>query len=166
MGERLIYINDSIKNDTQKFLHNSVSTGKYSLLTFFPRFIYEQLLTKYANLFFFATGVIQLIPDISPVSRFGTLIPLAVILIFSAVKELLEDSKRHLQDHAINNTVTRILKGNKFEEIKWHQVKVGDILRIENTEKFPCDLVLVSSSEPDAICYIETANLDGFFLLM
>lgn len=35
------------------------------------------------------------------------------------------------------------------------------VCRLENNENIPCDLVILSSSEPDCICYIETKNLDG-----
>jgi phospholipid-transporting ATPase len=38
---------------------------------------------------------------------------------------------------------------------------VGDILRVTNEKPFPADIVLLSSSEPDGMCFIETANLDG-----
>ena len=44
----------------------------------------------------------------------------------------------------------------------WKDVHVGDILRVGNDELFPADLVLLSSSEPDGVCFIETSNLDGF----
>jgi phospholipid-transporting ATPase len=40
-------------------------------------------------------------------------------------------------------------------------VQVGDVLRIESGENFPADMILISSSEPEGLCYIETSNLDG-----
>ena len=39
--------------------------------------------------------------------------------------------------------------------------QVGDIVRVQINEEFPCDLVMLSSSDPEGKCYITTANLDG-----
>ena len=57
-GKRIIYINDSIKNQTQKFLHNGITTGKYNYFTFVPKFLFEQF-RKYANMFFLFIAIIQ-----------------------------------------------------------------------------------------------------------
>jgi len=38
---------------------------------------------------------------------------------------------------------------------------VGDIVRVHSEEPFPADLFLISSSDSEAVCYIETSNLDG-----
>lgn len=38
---------------------------------------------------------------------------------------------------------------------------VGDIVRVENKEFFPADLLVLNSSELKGECYIETKGLDG-----
>lgn len=40
-------------------------------------------------------------------------------------------------------------------------IQVGDIVRVQINEKFPCDLVMLSSNNQDGKCYVTTANLDG-----
>ncbi|CCH43109.1 phospholipid-translocating ATPase [Wickerhamomyces ciferrii] len=49
----------------------------------------------------------------------------------------------------------------KFEKNYWKNVKVGDILRIHNNDEIPADIILLSTSDSDGACYVETKNLDG-----
>lgn len=43
----------------------------------------------------------------------------------------------------------------------WKNIRVGDIIRLQNDEPIPADVILLSTSEPDCVCYVETKNLDG-----
>lgn len=161
LKQRLIHINNREKNSDKEFSENSIYTAKYNYLTFLPKFLFEQF-SKYANIFFLMISIIQQIPNVSPTSRFNTILPLLAVLGATAVKEILEDFKRHQSDDEVNNrSCMRLSENGKFESILWKQVQVGDIIRIENSEFFPSDLILLSSSEPDGLCYIETSNLDG-----
>ncbi|KAL1926205.1 hypothetical protein VTP01DRAFT_6070 [Rhizomucor pusillus] len=159
-GERIIYVNNTTLNDEQKFLHNRIFTAKYTIITFLPRFLYEEF-SKYANLFFLFISGIQQIPDISPTSRWTTLVPLCIVLFITAIKEIVEDWGVHRSDAELNARKCKVLLGTEFVEQAWRDVKVGDVLRIESGENFPADLVLISSSEPEGLCYVETSNLDG-----
>ncbi|KAJ0417413.1 hypothetical protein BJY00DRAFT_289532 [Aspergillus carlsbadensis] len=160
LGPRMIMLNNPPANATHKFVDNHVSTAKYNIITFLPKFLYEQF-SKYANLFFLFTAVLQQIPNVSPTNRYTTIGPLLIVLMVSAIKELVEDYKRRTSDKSLNYSKTQVLKGSAFQESKWIDVAVGDIVRVESEQPFPADLVLLASSEPEGLCYIETANLDG-----
>jgi phospholipid-transporting ATPase len=160
LGPRIIHINDTPANNVQKFLDNHVSTTKYNIAVFLPKFLFEQF-SKYSNLFFLVTAIIQQVPNISPTNKYTTIGPLFVVLMVSAVKEAIEDIKRHNSDKDLNRSKAQVLQGGSFVEKKWYQVKVGDIVRVTSGQPIPADLILFASSEPEGLCYIETANLDG-----
>ncbi|KAF9501800.1 calcium transporting ATPase [Pleurotus eryngii] len=158
-GERIIALNNPALNS--EYCSNFVSASKYSLVTFLPKFLFEQF-SKYANLFFLFTACIQQIPGVSPTNPYTTIVPLAGVLLASAFKEVQEDLKRHQSDSELNASKAKVLApGGSFEEKKWKDIKVGDVVRLESNDFIPADLVLLSSSEPEGLCYIETSNLDG-----
>ncbi|XP_025087156.1 LOW QUALITY PROTEIN: probable phospholipid-transporting ATPase IA [Pomacea canaliculata] len=145
---------------TQHFCSNKISTAKYNIFTFLPKFLFEQF-RKYANVFFFFIALIQQIPNVSPTGRYTTAVPLLLIFVVSAIKEIIEDFKRHKADGMVNNSLVQVHRGHEWVTVKWTQVVVGDIVKVCDGGFFPADLILLSSSEPQAMCYIETANLDG-----
>ncbi|KAK0417961.1 hypothetical protein QR680_013300 [Steinernema hermaphroditum] len=139
---RTIHINCA--HQPEKFCTNEISTCKYSALSFFPRFLLEQF-RRYNNVFFLIIALLQQIPDVSP----------------TALKEIFEDVKRRRMDSTVNSYSTQILKNGQWIETKWKNVSVGDIVKVEDGQLFPADLILLSSSEPQGMAYIETSNLDG-----
>ncbi|VCW99989.1 unnamed protein product [Gulo gulo] len=154
---RTIFIN---RPQLTKFCNNHVSTAKYNIITFLPRFLYSQF-RRAANSFFLFIALLQQIPDVSPTGRYTTLVPLLFILAVAAIKEIIEDIKRHKADNAVNKKQTQVLRNGAWEIVHWEKVNVGDIVIIKGKEFIPADTVLLSSSEPQAMCYIETSNLDG-----
>ncbi|XP_036790897.1 phospholipid-transporting ATPase IB isoform X2 [Oncorhynchus mykiss] len=143
-----------------KFCDNHVSTTKYGVFTFLPRFLYEQI-RRAANAFFLFIALMQQIPDVSPTGRYTTLVPLIFILTVAGIKEIIEDYQRHKADNTVNNKKTTVLRNGAWQTVIWKQVAVGDIVKVTNGQHLPADMVIVSSSEPQAMCYTETSNLDG-----
>ncbi|XP_042159163.1 probable phospholipid-transporting ATPase IA isoform X9 [Oncorhynchus tshawytscha] len=154
---RLIFLNQP---QFTKFCSNHVSTAKYNVLTFLPRFLYSQF-RRAANSFFLFIALLQQIPDVSPTGRWTTLVPLLFILVVAAVKEFIEDLKRHNADSVVNKKECQVLRNGAWEIVHWAKAVVGDIIRVGCSDYVPADSILLSSSEPQGMCYIETSNLDG-----
>lgn len=62
----------------------------------------------------------------------------------------------------MNNRKVKVHNGDGvFNDTKWRDLKVGTVVKVQKDEFFPADLILLSSSYDEAICYVETMNLDG-----
>uniref|UniRef100_A0A672II85 Phospholipid-transporting ATPase n=1 Tax=Salarias fasciatus TaxID=181472 RepID=A0A672II85_SALFA len=159
---RLIYLNQP---QFTKFCSNRVSTAKYNVLTFLPRFLYSQF-RRAANAFFLFIALLQQIPDVSPTGRWTTLVPLLFILVVAAVKEIIEDLKRHNADNVVNKKECQVLRNGAWEIVHWEKVcthNASPTVILTSSHFIPLDVCvfLLHNSEPQGMCYIETSNLDG-----
>ncbi|KAL4478908.1 hypothetical protein ABPG72_019345 [Tetrahymena utriculariae] len=142
---------------------NSISTSKYNYINFVPKNLIEQF-SKIANLYFLVIGFFQIIPQISISEGIPTIfLPLFVILVVTAAKDFYEDYKRHKSDNEENNRKTKKwdIQNNTFEEVEWAKLYVGDVILVEDKDFLPADILVLTTSEPKGLCYIETKSLDG-----
>lgn len=249
---------------------NKIRSAKYTALSFFPKNIGGQFLLNIANVYFLFLIILGFFSIFGVPSPALAAVPLIVIMVMTALKDAVEDSRRTATDMEVNNQPTHILaqvaphpdyvyvnrnvndenvslwrrfkkwntkvmfrgiraskrnltkdgralkkreqhkaearddpvrksfdsavvdnprdstysmarvatnpfrksmqsrrsyhprsKTLAFEKKSWKEVKVGDILRVQNNEEIPADLLILSSSDDDNCCFVETKNLDG-----
>uniref|UniRef100_A0A672J4S9 Phospholipid-transporting ATPase n=1 Tax=Salarias fasciatus TaxID=181472 RepID=A0A672J4S9_SALFA len=158
--ERRVRANDREYNEKFQYASNCIMTSKYNIITFLPVNLFEQF-QEVANTYFLFLLILQLIPQISSLSWFTTIVPLALVLSITAVKDATDDYFRHKSDNQVNNRQSQVLIRGSLQNEKWMNVRVGDIIKLENKQFVAADLLLLSSTEPHGLCYIETAELDG-----
>uniref|UniRef100_A0A8C9Y1H4 Phospholipid-transporting ATPase n=1 Tax=Sander lucioperca TaxID=283035 RepID=A0A8C9Y1H4_SANLU len=147
---------------------NAIKTYKYNVLTFLPLNLYEQF-KRVANLYFLVLLILQIIPDIATLPWYTTLIPLVVVLGVTGIKDLVDDLVRLLsfrKDKTLfihrEIAVQKLqYKVGKVQIQRWRDMQVGDVVRMKKNDFIPADILLLSSSNPNSLCYVETAELDG-----
>eukprot|EP01124_Arcella_intermedia_P011864 TRINITY_DN18240_c0_g1_i1.p1 TRINITY_DN18240_c0_g1~~TRINITY_DN18240_c0_g1_i1.p1 ORF type:complete len:1316 (+),score=309.58 TRINITY_DN18240_c0_g1_i1:539-3949(+) len=124
--------------------------------------MYEQF-SRVANFYFLIMAILQSIPQLTPLSPGAAFAPLVMMVTISAVKAAMEDTKRGRSDRKLNNQSATILDHitQRWTYTTWQEVEVGQIVRIDKNQPIPADLLLISASGHEGLCFIETANLDG-----
>ncbi|XP_009783474.1 probable phospholipid-transporting ATPase 5 [Nicotiana sylvestris] len=159
---RVVFCNESHchKLKPYNYPNNYVATTKYNAVTFFPIALFEQF-RRVANLYFLLAAVLS-VTSLAPFTPVSVISPLVFVVGISMLKEAMEDWNRFLQDLKVNARKVKAHIGNgEFMERAWKEVYVGDVIKVNKNEYFPSDLLLLSSSYEDGLCYVETMNLDG-----
>ncbi|KAL6054164.1 Phospholipid-transporting ATPase [Balamuthia mandrillaris] len=146
--------------ENKLFRTNSISTTKYTPLTFIPKNLAEQF-GRFANVWFLVIAILQFIPQITPLNPVASVVPLVLVLLVTGIKEACEDMKRRQSDRSVNNRQVEVLVDGRLQLVPWRKVRVGQVLRIKCDEDIPADVILLNSSNADGLAYLETANLDG-----
>ncbi|XP_042605483.1 phospholipid-transporting ATPase IC [Cyprinus carpio] len=104
---------------------------------------------------------LQCVPIIATIPWYSTMLPLLFVLLVRGCKDLATDLGRRRSDGQINRRPCDILTPEGFKTVKWKDVRVGDILQVHKDQVIPADLLLLCSTEPHSLCYVETADIDG-----
>ena len=172
------------------FVKNRVNNTKYGTtktqmwIQFFPLSLYEQM-HYFTNRYFTFIAILQLDSYLTPTHPATTWIPLLVIFLFTALRELFDDLQRLAADTVSNERVylvasaapkppvpdkaaaqdarahARQFVGAPFGAVAAQDIQVGDVVVVWSDEEVPCDMLLLSSSQSEGNCLIETSNLDG-----
>lgn len=87
--------------------------------------------------------------------------PLVFVLFVTALKDAIEDYGRYKTDKQANSYPCKILRDGKMVDVKCQDLVAGDIIYTKKGERFPCDMIVLSTSFDDGTCFIETSQLDG-----
>ncbi|EGI67516.1 Putative phospholipid-transporting ATPase VA [Acromyrmex echinatior] len=143
-------------------MDNRVRTTKYTALSFLPRNLLEQF-HRVANLYFIFIVLLNWVPAINAFGKEIAMIPVVFVLGVTALKDFFEDHRRLASDRRVNNSTCRVYvrEGDRYMKVTWKDVKVGDLVHLSNNELVPADLLLLRSSDPQGLAYLDTCNLDG-----
>uniref|UniRef100_A0A671NEK1 Phospholipid-transporting ATPase n=1 Tax=Sinocyclocheilus anshuiensis TaxID=1608454 RepID=A0A671NEK1_9TELE len=146
----------------RRYEGNAIKTNKYRLWSFIPMNLFEQF-HRMANIYFVGLAILNFVPVVNAFQPEVALIPICVILALTTVKDGWEDFRRYQTDQQLNNTPCFIFNRKQmcFMERRWKDVRVGDFVRVLSNEIIPADILLLHTSDPDGVCHMETANLDG-----
>ncbi|CAN1258531.1 Phospholipid-transporting ATPase 1 [Linum perenne] len=158
---RFVYLNDPGRtNNKFEFAGNSVRTSKYSAISFLPRNLFEQF-HRVAYIYFLIIAVLNQLPQLAVFGRGASILPLAFVLLVTTIKDAYEDWRRHRADKIENNRLAWVLVDGKFQQKRWKDIQVGEIIKVEANGTLPSDMVLLSTSDSTGVAYVQTINLDG-----
>ncbi|KAF7301327.1 Phospholipid-transporting ATPase [Mycena indigotica] len=135
---RTVYVNQNLPSDyldakgkvkaAHVYPSNQVITSKYTIITFLPRNLLEQF-RRIANIFFLALAILQFFPKFATVSVGVVILPLIIVLAFSAIKDGWEDIIRHRADRKMNNSQTLVLRADNWNNPNAMEAKSKTFVR-------------------------------------
>ncbi|ETV96898.1 hypothetical protein, variant [Aphanomyces invadans] len=159
-GLRRIYSHVAQDNAGGRYVSNQVRTSKYTVYNFLPIGLYLAFRLS-TNFYFLIIAVLQSMPLISPLGPMTAIFPLVLVVCIGLLREAIEDRNRWLSDKKSNLKPARVWRRGNVLDVMWENIQVGDILQVHDKENFAADGVVLSTSEENGACLIDTSNLDG-----
>ena len=98
---RTVHLNNAEANLSSSFPSNYSRSTRYTWWNFVPKNLLEQF-RRLANFFFLLCAVITLIPALTPITPYTTIVPLVLVLVVSGARDAYDDYRRLLHDRKWN----------------------------------------------------------------
>ncbi|CAH0020978.1 unnamed protein product [Clonostachys rhizophaga] len=96
------------ERSNKPYINNFIRSSRYTIFSFVPgQLIYQ--FSKLGNFYLMVIGIIQVIPGLSTVGRWTTIVPLSCFIAFSMLKEGYDDWRRYELDKVENRTTVWVL---------------------------------------------------------
>ncbi|KAH0575081.1 Phospholipid-transporting ATPase [Spironucleus salmonicida] len=153
----MITVHPNLKtvDPVQQKSQNKISTTKYNILTFLPLFILKYF-SQPNNIYYVLNAIAGYIVYV--IEPIGNVMPIVIVLVFGAIREIYEDAKRYQSDREQNLMKFEIGRNDIKIPTLSKNIKQGDILYIKHGQQVPADVIVL---EGDDVVFISTANLDG-----
>ncbi|OAQ65310.1 phospholipid-translocating P-type ATPase, flippase [Pochonia chlamydosporia 170] len=90
------------------YISNFIRSSRYTAYDFVPKQLLFQF-SKLGNFYFLVMGILQMIPGLSTVGRWTTIVPLGIFVAFSMLKEGYDDYRRYQLDKSENRSMAWVL---------------------------------------------------------
>lgn len=144
----------------RRFPSNKINNTKYNILNFIPKVLYNEF-KFFFNLFFLLIALSQFIEPLRVGFLFTYVAPLVMVLAITMIKEAIDDFARFRRDKAINLACYRVFEKGVWKDLYSKNLKVGHLVKVNQNERVPADLICCYTTEPKGTVFIRTDQLDG-----
>lgn len=138
---------------------NFVRTTRYTFWTFIPLTLFENF-RNLSNIYFLIILILSALP-FSPVSWIYNFFPLLFVLIVSMIRAGIEDGMKRSEDKKRNSAPIKIYRSGKWNIFQSSEIHVGDLVQIEGDAQVPCDMLYITSSNPNKSTNYSETQLNG-----
>ena len=138
---------------------NKIRTTRYTIITWFPKSLIWQF--RRIDNFYFLLITILTCMSFSPKKPSTQVATFVIILVFTMVKEAIEDYSRYKQDKEMNQRKSLEVTNKGENIVMWENIRMGQTIKINKNEEIPADVLLIKSCKSNGIVYVDTMNIDG-----
>lgn len=149
-----------VHNSTTKYPPNIIRNQRFSVLTFVPIVLCNQL-KQVSNCFFLLIGSIQYLKIYNVTPPISSLFPWLIVMTLTLIKEGIDDFKRYKRDKEVNSEVYMKLVGDQFVPVPCSSLRPGDIVTVEKNQRIPADMAILKTNNLNGQVFIRTDQLDG-----
>ncbi|KAI5172876.1 phospholipid-translocating ATPase [Nematocida sp. LUAm3] len=165
--ERHFHVNSSAQREDNnlkpkglKYPRNIVRNQKYSILTFFP-LVMSQQLRHFLNIFFLFVMFSQHFETVRVSHPLTSLFPWLLVQFLVCVKEGHDDFKRYKRDMEANNNMCKRYTSGGLICVPASELAVGDLIVVSKDERVPADAMLLKTEDASGSIFVRTDQLDG-----